>query len=88
MIVWDERKNEANRRKHGVSFELAGLVFSDPLHLSRQDRLEKGELRWQTIGMVGNVLLMIAHTVEDTPEGGTYSYRLRPARDKTGKKAL
>jgi uncharacterized DUF497 family protein len=27
---WDERKNEANRKKHGVWFEEAQQVFDDP----------------------------------------------------------
>ena len=27
---WDERKNRANYAKHGVSFEVARLVFNDP----------------------------------------------------------
>ena len=38
-------------------------MFDDPLHVSRQDRVEQGEPRWQTIGMVGGVvLLLVAHT--------------------------
>ena len=42
---------------------MAQLVFDDPLHVSRQDRVEQGEPRWQTIGMVGGVvLLLVAHT--------------------------
>lgn len=28
---WDVRKAEANRKKHGVSFEEAATVFADPL---------------------------------------------------------
>jgi uncharacterized DUF497 family protein len=42
---WDENKNRANQRKHGVSFEEAVRVFFDPLHLSHQDRVEGGEQR-------------------------------------------
>jgi len=30
-FVWDESKNEANRRKHGVGFEEAQTVFFDEL---------------------------------------------------------
>jgi hypothetical protein len=26
---WDDKKDRANRRKHGISFSLASLVFSD-----------------------------------------------------------
>lgn len=43
---WDEKKNRANRRKHGVSFEEAqtafadehGLLIDDPQHSSDEDR--------------------------------------------------
>ncbi len=60
---WDEHKNRANQRKHGVSFEQAAQVFLDPLHLSVQDRIEGGEQRWQTFGLsAGFVLLVVAHT--------------------------
>jgi len=41
-------------------------IFSDPFALSEQDRIENGEQRWKTIGMVdGVVLLLVAHTVRD-----------------------
>ncbi len=52
MYSWDETKNFSNQQKHGISFELAKLVFDDPFHLTRQDRIENGEKRWQTIGMI------------------------------------
>jgi uncharacterized DUF497 family protein len=43
---WDERKNKANRQKHGVSFEEAqtafaderGLLIDDPEHSEAEDR--------------------------------------------------
>ena len=61
---WDPRKNAANRSKHGISFETACRVFEDPLVLSIPDRVEDGEQRWQSIGRVGGlVLLLVAHTV-------------------------
>lgn len=66
-FTWDERKNRLNKRKHGVSFETATLVFDDPYHLSRQDREVEGELRWQTIGMVKGIqILLVAHTVSES----------------------
>jgi uncharacterized protein len=39
---WDEAKNLSTRRKHGVSFEEASLVFRDPLYVSVQDRIRVG----------------------------------------------
>lgn len=70
-ITWHEVKNLSNQRKHhGLSFEIAARVFLDPLHLSVQDRIEDGEQRWQTLGQVGNVtVLLVAHTL--TEEGPT-----------------
>ena len=64
-FAWDERKNRVNRRKHRISFDTAISVFDDPFHVSRQDREVEGEERWQTIGMVQGVrVLLVAHTVE------------------------
>ena len=63
---WRDAKAEKNLRKHHVDFEKAKLVFFDPLHLSRQDRHEDGEERWQTLGMVdGQAVLLVAHTLQE-----------------------
>lgn len=70
MFSWDDAKNKSNERKHGVSFEAAKLVFDDPLHITRQDRVEHSEPRWQTIGMAGGVvLLLVAHTWREADSG-------------------
>jgi len=45
-FVWDERKDRANRRKHGISFEEARTVFydenareyADPDHSANEER--------------------------------------------------
>jgi uncharacterized protein len=64
LFEWDEAKAESNRRKHGVDFDDAIEVFYDPRAVFEQDREVDGELRWQTIGMVGDVVvLQVAHTV-------------------------
>jgi hypothetical protein len=68
---WDEAKNLANQRKHGVSFEVASQVFLDPLCVSVKDRIESGEQRWRTYGEVdGWLLMMVAHTVKEEDEAG------------------
>ena len=70
-FTWHEAKNLSNQRKHDdLGFEVAARVFLDPLHLSVQDRIEGGEQRWQTLGQVGGVtVLLVAHTF--TKEGPT-----------------
>jgi uncharacterized DUF497 family protein len=53
------------------------------MHVSRQDRIEDGQQRWQTIGTVGDVaLLLVAHTWEDTESGGEH-IRIISARRTT-----
>jgi uncharacterized DUF497 family protein len=46
-------------------------VFADPFALTVQDRIEGGEQRWQTLGLVeGYLLLLVAHTIRDEDEDG------------------
>jgi len=79
---WDEDKDRANYRKHGVNFETAALVFDDPDCVMDQDREVDGEERWQTIGMVENVLLLlVAHTIRDGD--GEEIVRIISAREVT-----
>ncbi|AQX20217.1 MULTISPECIES: BrnT family toxin [unclassified Bartonella] len=68
---WDKIKAENNLRKHHISFEVAVRVFADPFAMTRQDRIENGEYRWQTLGLVnGFLLLLVAHTIYDDKDGG------------------
>jgi hypothetical protein len=62
--TWDSNKDRVNKRKHGVSFETAQLVFNDPLALSRPDTTA-GEERWQTVGTIGHVAVFVVHTWPD-----------------------
>jgi len=82
IIEWDENKNKSNQVKHSVSFETAQLVFSDPKQLSTQDRVEGGEERWQTLGLVsGIVVLLVAHTLSEA--NGDEIIRIISARKAT-----
>ena len=70
---WDEAKNRSNQRKHGISFEQGSQVFRDPLHRTRQDRIESGKERCQTIGLArGYLVLVLAHTISEDEEDGQY----------------
>jgi uncharacterized DUF497 family protein len=65
LFEWDDAKAESNHRKHGITFKAAEEVFYDPHALLEQDRVIDGEARWQAIGSVnGLLLLMVAHTIE------------------------
>ncbi len=68
---WGPAKAAANLRKHGVSFDTAIRAFADPFALTEQDRIEGGEQRWQTLGVVeGHFLLLVAHTIREENETG------------------
>lgn len=59
---WDERKNRINQRRHRLSFEIAQLVFDDPFALTNEDQIDdQGEMRYQTIGLLSGVLLVVVH---------------------------
>jgi hypothetical protein len=86
-ITWDPAKSASNLSKHGLDFDIAKRVFEDPLHLSRQDRMEGNEPRWQTLGMVdGVLLLLVAHTWSD--DNGVEHVRIVSARRATRSERL
>lgn len=80
---WDSGKAARNLRKHGVSFEDAAAACDDPLAATGPDRIENGELRWRTIGMVDGFLLCVAHTLEEY--GDVEAWRIISARQTTTK---
>ena len=76
---WDLRKAEANRAKHGVSFEEAASVFTDPLAYTFPDPDHSvGEERSLTFGLAGTGRLL---AVISTERGG--ALRILSARKAT-----
>src|SRR3546814_18237193 len=58
---WHPAKAESNLRKHCISFETAASAFADPFALRVHARIEGGEQRWQTSGLLeGHLLLLVA----------------------------
>lgn len=64
---WDPEKADANRVKHGVSFEDAATVLADPFAVTLYDKgHSETEERWVTLGQsAGGVLLVVIHTFEE-----------------------
>ena len=76
---WDETKSTSNRAKHGVGFEVAALVFDDPLRLSTLKRTVDDKERWLTVGSAGGVVvLLVVH--EDAEVAGEEVIRIISAR--------
>ena len=60
---WDEAKNQANRRKHGLDFADAPLVFAGPILTFEDQRRPYGEQRYLTVGTLAGRMVVIAHTL-------------------------
>jgi uncharacterized DUF497 family protein len=61
---WDDAKAAENYANHGITFESARDVFSDPFALDWPDESEAyGEARYITIGMADGRLLFVAYTL-------------------------
>ncbi len=84
QFEWDEAKAAANKRKHGITFEMPSSVFYDPRLLTVAD-LEHGENeeRWFSIGIaVDGVLLSVVYLWIDA-DPAAIKIRLISARRAT-----
>ena len=65
---WDEQKNQANIKKHGLDFADAHKVFEYPLLVNLDDREDYDENRWIGIGLMEMRVTVIVFTepAEDT----------------------
>jgi len=69
---WDEAKNARNIAKHGVSFEEAKHIFSDPNTFEIFDSKHNlDEDRWKIIGMNGWGLFTVICTEDEDEEDET-----------------
>ena len=80
---WDPAKNEDNKAKHRVPFEIAQRVFRDENSFTYDDPYPD-EPRFRTIGIVGPTMLIVIHTEQDPdPATGERSGRIISARKVT-----
>ena len=59
---WDEEKNAANIRKHGIDFLDAALIFENPTIEATDDRTDYGESRCTALGLAGETVLFVVYT--------------------------
>ena len=63
---WDANKAQTNLEKHGVSFELATLIFTDSERVTVKDtRQDYGENRSIILGQVEGRVLVVVTTERD-----------------------
>ncbi|MEM9526926.1 MAG: BrnT family toxin, partial [Bacteroidota bacterium] len=61
---WDDKKNESNKEKHGLSFEQGSKVFNDENRLQNMS-LRGSERSYFTIGKAFKVLITVVYTIRD-----------------------
>lgn len=61
FFEWDDAKAEANRRKHGVSFDIARAAFEDPFGYDDVDD-DPDEDRWARTGAGPTGILFVIYT--------------------------
>ena len=66
---WDEQKNKANKKKHGISFEMAIRVFLDKKRIEKLDR-EHSTLEEERINIIGRVSGILILFVVATDRNG------------------
>ena len=65
-FIWDERKNLANIKKHGVDFNDAVRAWYDPDRLDFFDaEHSRDETRWIFLGAVSGLVLFVVETEPD-----------------------
>ena len=81
---WDAQKEASNIKKHGITFDQAKHVFSDPMALTifDPDSSSIDEDRWVTIGQSdGHFYLVVVHTYNN--DNNAVRVRLISARAAT-----
>jgi len=65
---WDETKNRANIRKHGIDFMDVPSMFQHPMVTFLDQRMDYGEERWIGIGILKTIVAVVVFT---EPKDGT-----------------
>lgn len=82
---WDENKNQTNIRKHGIDFNDAAYVFSDPFALNiADDEHSETEERWLLLGKnLNESILLVVHTFRSSNAIRIISARKATTNEKT-----
>lgn len=61
IFEWDEGKNAANIKNHGIDFLDAALIFENPTIEAIDDRVDYGEVRYVALGLSGQKVLNLVY---------------------------
>jgi uncharacterized DUF497 family protein len=62
---WDEAKRQSNIQKHGIDFIGIENVFAGETVTILDDRIDYGETRFVTVGLLNGLALVVTHTETD-----------------------
>ena len=62
---WDEAKQAANIRKHGIDFADVPAIFERDTITVIDDRFEYDETRYLTLGLLKSRVILVVHTESD-----------------------
>ena len=62
---WDESKRDANIGKHGIDFDDLPGLFEGVTVTVLDDRLDHGETRYLTLGLLKARVILVVHTESD-----------------------
>jgi uncharacterized DUF497 family protein len=62
QVEWDEAKREENLRKHGIDFVGVEALFQGFTVTIEDDRLDYGEQRFVTFGIMEGRVVTVVHT--------------------------
>ena len=83
LFEWDAAKAATNRRKHGVTFDEATTVFSDPLSMLRTDPDHAlDEQRFIVLGMSNQRRLLVVAFAERPPRTRLISARRATRKER------
>jgi hypothetical protein len=82
-ISFDPEKREKTLRERGLDFQDAANIFAGPMLTLRDDRVDYGEPRFQTYGLLAGRLMLVVWT----PRGeGRHVISMRKCNDREKKK--
>lgn len=79
---WDEQKNQANIKNHGLDFGDAYEVFDHPMLVNLDDREDYGEDRWAGIGLMDRHVVVIVFTEPEEDTIRVISFRKATSRER------
>lgn len=74
-FTWDERKNQANIKNHGLDFGDAHKVFAQPMLVGLDERKNYGEERWIGIGLMDMRVVALVFTEPNSDTIRVISFR-------------